>query len=96
MPGLIRLSHGEGRELPKLTVWILAVVGWGFDVSSTIFVDLVCKVQLNIVFNGLRVPDFQRHTKLMAIHVSLASRAQSDRAVDQGQSPAQKPWLAQP
>ena len=62
MPGLIRLSQGEGREPPKLTVWILAVLGWGFDVSRTIFVELVCKVQLNIVFNVLRVPDFQRHT----------------------------------
>ena len=62
MPELITLSQGEGREPPKLTVWILAVLGWGFDVSSTIFVEMVCKVQLNIVFNGLRVPDFQRHT----------------------------------
>ena len=61
MPWLMRLSQGEGRELPKLTVWILVVLGWGFDVSSIIFVELVCKVQLNIVFNGLRVPDFQRH-----------------------------------
>ena len=61
MPELIILSQGEGREPPKLTVWILAVLGWGFDVSSTIFVEMVCKVQLNIVFNGLRVPDFQRH-----------------------------------
>ena len=61
MPELITLSQGEGREPPKLTVWILAVLGWGFDVSSTIFVEMVCKVQLNIVFNGLRVPDFQRH-----------------------------------
>ena len=62
MPWLMRLSQGEGRELPKLTVWILVVLGWGFDVSSTIFVELVCKVQLNILFNGLRVPYFQRHT----------------------------------
>ena len=61
MPELIILSQGEGREPPKLTVWILAVLGWGFDVSSTIFVEMVCKVQLNIVFNGLRVPDFKRH-----------------------------------
>ena len=41
MPGLIRLSQGEGRELPKLTVWILAMLGWGFDISSTIFVEMV-------------------------------------------------------
>ena len=39
-----------------------AVLEWSVDVSSVIFVELVCKVQLNIVFNGLRVPDFQRHT----------------------------------
>ena len=63
MPGLIRLSQGGGPGTAKvqLTVWILAVQGWDFDVSSTIFVEMVCKVQLNIVFNGLRVPDFQRH-----------------------------------
>ena len=31
-------------------------------VSSIIFVEMVCKVQMNFVLNGLRVPDFQRHT----------------------------------
>ena len=31
---------------------------------------MVCKVQMNIVLNGLRVPDFQRHT--MVIHVCCA------------------------
>ena len=39
-----------------------AVLGWSVDVSSLIFVELVCKVQLNIEFNRLRVPDFQRPT----------------------------------
>ena len=56
-----QIESGGGPGTAKLTVWILAVLGWDFDVSSTIFVELVRKVQLNIVFNGLRVPDFQRH-----------------------------------
>ena len=56
------IESGGGPVTSKLTVWILAVLGWGFDVSGTIFVELVCKGHLNIVFNGLRVPDFQRHT----------------------------------
>ena len=54
---------GEARKPPTLTVCREpAVLGWSVDVSSIIFVELVCKVQLNIEFNRLRVPDFQRHS----------------------------------
>ena len=91
-----QIESGGGPGTAKLTVWILAVLGWDFDVSSTIFVELVCKVQLNIVFNGLRVPDFQRHRN--GNSCSLASRARSGQVarVARDQSLTQKPRLAQP
>ena len=89
-----QIESGGGPGTAKLTVWILAVLGWDFDVSSTIFVEMVCKVQLNIVFNGCQT---SKGTE-MEIHVSLASRARSGQVtrVARDQSLTQTPRLAQP
>ena len=55
---------------------------------------MVCKVQLNIVFNGCQT---SKGTE-MEIHVSLASRARSGQVtrVARDQSLTQTPRLAQP
>ena len=89
MPGLIRLSQGGGPGTAKVNCMDTCCSGMGFDVSSTFFVEMVCKVQLNIVFNGCQT---SKGTE-MEIHVSLALRARSDQGRP-GSKPGPKALLS--
>ena len=90
-----QIESGGGPGTAKLTVWTLAVLGWDFDVGSTIFVEMVCKVQLNIVFNGLRVPDFQRHTNGNSYFPCIKNPVRPGETGVKAWS-RQRPHLAQP
>ena len=55
------IESGGGPGTAKVNCMDTCCSGVGFWCKQYNFVEMVCKVQLNIVFNGLRVPDFERH-----------------------------------